>query len=60
MSLPNHFQSPLAPHIERFLSHHRALGKRFDTEESALRLLDRFVHERDVNTLAQITPLGLT
>ena len=56
MSLTNHFQSPLAPHIERFLSHHRALGKRFDTEESALRLLDRFVHERDVNTLVQITP----
>ena len=56
MNRPTHFQSALAPHIERFLSHHRALGKRFDTEESALRLLDRFVHERDVNTLAQITP----
>ena len=56
MNLPNPFQSPLAAHIERFLSHHRALGKRFDTEESALRLLDRFVHECDVNTIAQITP----
>ena len=56
MNLPTHFQSALAAHIERFLSHHRALGKRFDTEESALRLLDRFVHERNVRTLAQITP----
>ena len=36
MSAPNAFRSVLTPHIDRFLRHHRALGKRFDTEESAL------------------------
>ena len=49
MNPPSYFQNPLARHFERFLSHHRALGKRFDSEESALRLLDHFVlkHGRD-------------
>jgi len=59
MNSPSHFQSPLAEEIQRFLSHHRALGKRFDSEEHALRLLDRFLLEHDVMALEQITPAVL-
>jgi site-specific recombinase XerD len=56
MNTPLHFRSFLAGEIERFLSHHRALGKRFDSEEHALRLLDRFLLEQDVKGLDEITP----
>ncbi len=57
MNVSTQFQSPLADQIERFLSHHRALGKRYDSEESALRLLDRFVFEQgDIVTIEQIRP----
>lgn len=56
MTDPRPFQSPLADRIERFLSHHRALGKRFENEENALILLDRFLLARDIETTAQITP----
>ena len=56
MTSPDVFQSLLADEIRRFLSHHRALGKRFDTEESALKLLDRFLFEHEAGTLADITP----
>ena len=56
MTAPRPFQSPLADRIKRFLSHHRALGKRFENEENALALLDRFLCARDIETLAQITP----
>lgn len=48
-------QSPLATPIRAFLTHHRALGKRFDTEESALRLLDRYLMEQGVDSLDAIT-----
>ena len=50
------FRSALGSHIERFLSHHRALGKRFDTEESALRLFDRFLVEQGLDEPDQIVP----
>jgi integrase len=53
---PNEFRSPLAPAIRQFLAHKRALARRFDVEEKALRLLDRYLVERDVRTLDQITP----
>lgn len=49
-------QSLLATNIKAFLTHHRALGKRFDTEESALRLLDRHLVEQEVDSLETITP----
>lgn len=52
-------QSPLASFIGAFLAHHRALGKRFDTEEAALRLLDRYLVEQGIETLAAITPASL-
>jgi site-specific recombinase XerD len=50
------FRSPLASGIEMFLAHKRALGCRFQTEESPLRLLDRFLVEHAVRTIAAITP----
>jgi integrase len=36
--------------------HHRALGKRFDTEERALGLFDQYLTEKRVRELAEITP----
>jgi site-specific recombinase XerD len=53
---PNEFRSPLAAAIRQFLAHKRALARRFDVEEKALRLLDRYLVEQDVRTLDQITP----
>jgi site-specific recombinase XerD len=49
-------QSPLVTFIGAFLAHHRALGKRFDTEEAALRLLDRYLVEQGIETVQAITP----
>ncbi len=49
-------QGPLASAIDTFLSHHRALGKRFDSEEAALRLLDRYLLEQAVETILAVTP----
>ena len=49
-------QGPLASAIDTFLSHHRALGKRFNSEEAALRLLDRYLLEQAVETIPAITP----
>lgn len=53
---PCELQSPLATSIRAFLAHHRALGKRFDTEESGLRLLDRYLMEQVIDSLEAITP----
>ena len=50
------FRSILAESIQRFLSHKRALGRHFQVEETALRLLDRFLIERDVQHMCQLTP----
>jgi site-specific recombinase XerD len=47
--------SLLAGPIEQFLAHHRALGKRFDTEAATLQLLDRYLLEQQVTTLEAIT-----
>lgn len=49
-------QSPLAAPIRDFLLHHRALGKRFDTEEAALRLLDRYLQDQGIESLEAMTP----
>mgnify|MGYP000034145784 CR=1 FL=1 len=49
-------QSPLASAIGAFLSHHRALGKCFDSEEATLRLLDRYLVEQGIETMQSITP----
>ena len=58
-SQPTDLQSPLARHIRAFLAHHRALGKRFDTEQSALRLLDHYLVEQGVDSLEAISPAVL-
>jgi site-specific recombinase XerD len=53
---PDGFRSPLAAEIRQFLAHKRALAREFAVEEKALRLLDRYLVERDVRALEQITP----
>lgn len=50
------FQSSVAGLLESFLRHHRALGKRFDTEERTLRLFDRYLLEQNVQQLTGISP----
>ena len=49
----------LAPVVERFLAHRRALGRRYDSEEAELRLLVRFADERCVRRLDELTPVLL-
>lgn len=56
MNATDGFRSALADGIRRFLAHHRALGKRFENEENALRLLDRFLFTHGVATVSDITP----
>jgi site-specific recombinase XerD len=50
------FRSILAEPIEQFIAYKRALGRRFATEDRQLLLFDRFLFERDVDTLGAITP----
>ena len=50
------FNSALAAEIRRYLTHKRALARRFHSEERELRLLDRFLVARSVKTIAEITP----
>ena len=50
------FSSPVAGAIETFLAHKRALGCRFRGEEINLRLLDRFLVERGIATVEEISP----
>ena len=42
------FRSPLADGIRAFVAYKRALRRRFDTEERALRLLDRYLCEQKI------------
>jgi site-specific recombinase XerD len=48
--------SPLAEPIRRFVAHKRALNRRFDCEEKALHLFDRYLVERGVVDVASVTP----
>lgn len=50
------FHSPLGQGIDAFLAHKRALGCLFRVEELSLRLIDRFLIERQITSLAAITP----
>lgn len=50
------FQSPLAEGIEAFLTHKRALGRQYYTEEKALGLLDRYLVEQGITKISAITP----
>lgn len=49
------FHSVLADGIVRFLTHKRALGRRFQSEERELRLLDRFLHTHAVARVEDLT-----
>jgi site-specific recombinase XerD len=53
---PAELGSPLAGAIQRFVAHKRALNRRYDTEEQALRLLDRYLVQRSITDLAGVTP----
>jgi site-specific recombinase XerD len=55
-SLWNDFQSPLAEGIKAYLASKRALGKRFQTEEETLRLLDRYLIGLSLTNIVDITP----
>ena len=46
--MSKNFQSILAEDILTYLKYKRALGRKFDTEESTLHLLDRFVSKNSV------------
>lgn len=50
------FKSAIAEYIERFLSHKRALGQQFRTEEYGLRLLDRFLVAKELQSVHGLTP----
>jgi len=57
-SLPDP-SSPVAPHIIAFVRHKRSLNRRYDVEDRALRLFDRYLNEAGVTTLSEITPATL-
>jgi site-specific recombinase XerD len=49
-------KSVLAQDIRRYVLHKRALGRKYDTEDASLRLLDRYLCEQYVNDLAAVDP----
>lgn len=53
------FQGPLAGDMKQFLLYKRALARQFRTEESVLRLFDRYLVQQRVTHVAAITPLLL-
>jgi len=50
------YKSCIAAEIAAFLSYKRALSRKFDTEESVFRLLDRYLSACGVNDPVDITP----
>ena len=56
MNLQGRYHSVLADPMTQFLVYKRALGRRFDTEERHLLLLDRFLVERQVASVEALTP----
>lgn len=50
------FRSVFADGMRAFLAYKRALGRQYRAEESALRLLDRFLVERRVSAVDAVTP----
>jgi site-specific recombinase XerD len=49
------FESVLDDPITRYLAAKRSVGCRFDTEDRALRLLDRYIADQDVKCIGDIT-----
>ena len=56
MSTTPPLRSLLAEDIKLYLDFKRAIGRKFNTEESALRLLDRFLSDYPVFERANLTP----
>lgn len=56
MSSEARFQSFLGPEIEGFLAHKRSLRRRYDVEEKTLALLDAYLSEHKIGSLAEVTP----
>lgn len=56
MKLEGRYHSLLAGAMEQFLLHKRSLGRRFDTEERHLLLLDRFLVAQEIGSLESLTP----
>ncbi len=50
------FKSSIAREITNYLTHKRALGRRFINEEMGLRLFDRFIFENDIHGIDLIAP----
>lgn len=50
------FKSVLSLEINRFLTHKRALGRRFKNEEDMLRMLDRYLASEGLDHLDKLTP----
>ncbi|EAZ97496.1 hypothetical protein [Marinobacter sp. ELB17] len=50
------FCSALGKDFSAYLSYKRALGRKFDTEERALRLFDRFLIDERVSDAAVVQP----
>ena len=50
------YHSPFASVIERYLAFKRALSRRYDNEEKALRLFDRFLVEQKITEVLALTP----
>lgn len=50
------FHSVLGKDLSAYLGYKRALGRKFDTEERALRLFDRFLIEERVSDAASVQP----
>jgi site-specific recombinase XerD len=59
MNGPRDFKSALADRMCAFLAYHRALGKRFGSEEDGLRMFDRYLLDQQVTTPEAITPVML-
>lgn len=49
------FQSPLADGLRAFVAHKQAMGRSFQTEEKALRLLDRYLIDQGAASTDEIT-----
>jgi site-specific recombinase XerD len=48
--------SPIAPYISAFVRHKRALNRKYEVEDKALRLLDCYLNDARIKTVAEITP----
>jgi len=56
MKQQTRYNSVLAEAMMQFLDHKRALGRRYDTEERQLLLLDRYLVEQGIDRIDDLTP----